>query len=235
MRRLYRAERSVLAGLLCVLALGGPACRPRGDLTALPRDFVSLAAVDPTIALDLRYAGSNNFTGERIDDYETAQCLLTRAAAEALARVQKDLRSERLGLLVFDCYRPQRAVDHFVRWSRTPDDAVSRARHYPRVAKHDLFAKGYIAERSGHSRGSTVDLTLVDAAGRELDLGTPFDFFDPRSAGDSLEVPEAARALRNELRAALERRGFVPYAAEWWHFMLADEPYPESYFDAPVR
>ena len=231
MRRLYRAERWVFGGLAGVLL----ACTPPAREPALPADFMALQRVDPTIAVDLRYAGSNNFADERIDGYETAQCLLTRAAAEALARVQADLRAGKLGLRVFDCYRPQRAVDHFVRWSRAPDDAGSRARHYPRVPKRELFAQGYIAERSGHSRGSTVDLTLVDSAGRELDLGTPFDFFDPRSAGDSLEVPEAARALRNKLRVALARRGFVPYAAEWWHFTLANEPYPQSYFDAPVR
>ena len=232
MRRLYRAERIVLALLACGVALAG--CRSVRR-AALPEDFVSLQRIDATVALDLRYAGSNNFVGERIDGYEAALCLLTRAAAEALARVQADLRGERLGLRVFDCYRPQRAVDHFVRWSRAPDDPAARARHYPRVPKRELFAQGYIAERSGHSRGSTVDLTLVEAAGRELDLGTPFDFFDPRSAGDSREVPAAARALRNKLRAALERRGFVAYAAEWWHFTLASEPYPESYFDAPVE
>ena len=235
MRRLYRADRRVRGGLAlaaCSLLL---ACAAPAREAALPADFVSLERVEPSIALDLRYAGRNNFTGERVDGYEAARCLLTRAAAEALARVQADLRAERLGLRVFDCYRPQRAVDAFVRWSRAPDDAAARARHYPRVAKRELFAQGYIAERSGHSRGSTVDLTLVDSAGRERELGTPFDFFDPRSAGDSLEVPEPARALRMKLRAAMQRRGFVPYAPEWWHFTLANEPYPESTFDAPVR
>ena len=236
MRRLYRARRWRIAALPLRLALAALpcACEPPAR-AALPADFVSLAQIDPTIALDLRYATANNFVGERIDGYDTAQCLLTRAAAQALARVQADLHAQGLGLRVFDCYRPQRAVDHFVRWSRAPDDPAQRARHYPRVAKSELFAQGYIAERSGHSRGSTVDLTLVDAAGRELDLGTAFDFFDRRAAGDSPDVPPAARELRNELRAALERRGFSHYAAEWWHFTLANEPYPDNYFDAPVR
>jgi D-alanyl-D-alanine dipeptidase len=229
LRRLYHR---VCAALLAALALG---CVARANEPALPEDFVSLAELEPTIALELRYAGPNNFVGERIDGYHAPRCLLTRAAAEALARVQSDLRTEGLGLRVFDCYRPQRAVDHFVRWSRAADDPAARERHYPRVPKNELFARGYIAERSGHSRGSTVDSTLADLAGRELDLGTPFDFFDPRSAGDSLDVPEAARALRNKLRAAMERRGFEPYAAEWWHFTLANEPYPEIHFDVPVR
>jgi zinc D-Ala-D-Ala dipeptidase len=211
------------------------ACAQGAVAPRLPADFVSLARVDASIALDLRYATADNFVGARIDGYDTPRCLLTRAAAEALARVQSDLRAEGLGLRVFDCYRPQRAVDHFVRWSRAPDDAVAKARHYPAVEKRELFARGYIAVRSGHSRGSTVDLTLADRAGRELDLGTPFDFFDPRAAGDSRDVPEAAQALRAKLRAAMLQRGFVPYAAEWWHFTLATEPYPETIFDAPVR
>jgi D-alanyl-D-alanine dipeptidase len=201
----------------------------------LPADFVSLSDVEPHIALDLRYAGPNNFTGARVPGYEAASCWLTRPAAEALARVQADLRAEGLGLRVLDCYRPQRAVDAFVRWSRAPDVPASKARHYPNVAKDRLFAEGYIAARSGHSRGSTVDLTLADAEGRALDLGTEFDFFDPRAASDSRDVPDAARALRERLRAAMERRGFRPYAPEWWHFTLASEPYPETYFDAPVR
>ena len=201
----------------------------------LPADFVSLAELAPEIALDLRYATPANFVGARIDGYDAANCLLTRPAAEALARVQRDLRSDGLGLRVFDCYRPQRAVDHFVRWSRAPDAAAAKARHYPNVPKRELFARGYIAERSGHSRGSTVDLTLVDGAGTELDLGTAFDFFDPRAGLDSRDVPPAARALRAKLRAAMERRGFRPYAAEWWHFTLEGEPYPETFFDAPVR
>jgi D-alanyl-D-alanine dipeptidase len=210
------------------------ACAPR-SATRLPADFVSLGEIDATIALDLRYATAHNFVGARIDGYDAARCLLTRAAAEALASVQADLRSEGLGLRVFDCYRPQRAVDHFVRWSRAPDDAAAKARHYPRVAKSALFAQGYIAERSGHSRGSTLDLTLVRADGRELDLGTEFDFFDPRAAGDSPEVSAEARALRMRLRAAMEQRGFRHYAAEWWHFTLANEPFPNRTFDAPVR
>ena len=223
--RLY--QRAIVASLAGLLACASE--------TRLPADFISLAEVDATIALDLRYASASNFVGQRVDGYDTAQCLLTRAAAEALARVQADLRSEGVGLRVFDCYRPQRAVDHFVRWSRASDDPSAKARYYPNVAKHQLFAQGYIAERSGHSRGSTLDLTLVDRAGRELDLGTAFDFFDPRAAGDSRDVPAAAQALRAKLRAAMERRGFRHYAAEWWHFTLANEPYPETYFDAPVR
>ncbi len=223
-------------GAQCAIALAlSCACATQRAEPRLPADFVSLDRVDATITLDLRYATASNFVGARIDGYDTGRCLLTRVAAEALAAVQADLRSEGLELRVFDCYRPQRAVDHFVRWSRAPDDAATKARHYPRVAKRELFAQGYIAERSGHSRGSTVDLTLIGRDGRELYFGTEFDFFDPRAAGNSADVPEDVRALRRKLRAAMERRGFRHYAPEWWHFTLADEPYPESYFDAPVR
>lgn len=217
------------------LAAAWLACAQPALRADLPADFVSLADVAPAVRLDLRYATENNFVGARIDGYEAAACLLTRAAAEALARVERDLRADGLGLVVLDCYRPQRAVDLFVRWSRAPDDPDAKAAHYPRVAKSELFARGYIAARSGHSRGSTVDLTLADRDGRALDLGTPFDFFDPRAAGDSTEVPEAAHGLRAKLRSAMERRGFRRYDPEWWHFTLTSEPYPETYFDAPVR
>jgi D-alanyl-D-alanine dipeptidase len=221
---------SRLAAVALGAALLACASAPR-----LPADFVSLGDVDATIALDLRYATANNFTGARVPGYDAAKCLLTRPAAEALQGVQADLRGAGFGLRVFDCYRPQRAVDAFVRWSRAKDDAATKAQHYPNVAKDQLLAAGYIAERSGHSRGSTVDLGLAYAPGRALELGTPCDFFVPRAAGASGAVPAAARILRARLRAAMERRGFQAYAPEWWHFTLAGEPYPETAFDAPVR
>jgi len=198
--------------------------------------FVDAASLAPGLVVDLRYAGADNFVGERIDGYEAPRCLLTEPAAHALAGVQTDLATEGLGLVVFDCYRPQRAVDHFVRWSREPADPAAAARHHPRVPKSELFAAGYIAARSGHSRGSTVDVALVRAgSAAPLELGTPFDFFDPRSHGDAGDIPAAARANRALLQGAMERRGFRPYPAEWWHFTLANEPYPDSYFDLPVR
>lgn len=170
-----------------------------------------------------------------MDGYEAARCLLSEPAARALAAAQAELAAEGLGLLVFDCYRPQRAVDRFVRWAREPADPVLAARHHPNVPKERLFAEGYIAARSGHSRGSTVDVGLLRLAdGSPLALGTPFDFFDPRSHADAA-VPEPARANRARLAAAMQRHGFAPYAPEWWHFTLRDEPYPDSYFDIPVR
>jgi D-alanyl-D-alanine dipeptidase len=205
------------------------ACAASGPTLVDARGFA------PTLALDLRYATAENFVGTRVEGYEAARCLLSEPAARALAAVQSDLAQDGLGLLVFDCYRPQRAVDHFVRWSRQPADPALAARHHPNVPKQELFARGYVAARSGHSRASTVDVGLVRLAdGAPLELGTPFDFFDPRSHVDA-EVPEPARTNRARLSAAMQRRGFVPYAAEWWHFTLAGEPHPDSYFDVPVR
>jgi len=214
-----------------LVALGCAAATPQQDTP----DFVAIAQVDPGIAQDIRYAGAVNFVGAPIDGYERPVCLLTRPAAQALAAVQQDLRAEGLGLRVYDCYRPQRAVDHFVRWAADPSDQRTRETFYPRVAKQELIARGYIAERSGHSRGSTVDVTLVGADGAPLEMGTPFDLFDERSHTGSLAVPAEARANRERLRAAMERRGFRNLAVEWWHYTLADEPYPDRVFDVPVR
>jgi D-alanyl-D-alanine dipeptidase len=214
------------------------ACAAPPPAAEAPR-FVSLADSAPRVELDLRYAGARNFVGAPIDGYEAPVCLLTEPAARALAQVQHDVEAAGLGLRVFDCYRPERAVAHFARWARDLAEQQTKAEYYPRVDKARLFAEGYIAERSGHSRGSTVDLTLVerrpDGSLEELDMGTAFDLFDPRSHTESAEVRPAARANRLHLRAAMERRGFRNLPLEWWHYTLADEPYPEQTFDVPVR
>lgn len=218
--------RAQLTGLFLAALLACATSDPR---------LVDATSLAPTLALDLRYATADNFVGAPIDGYEAARCLLTEPAARALAAVQADLAASGLGLVVWDCYRPQRAVDEFVRWSRAPADPAVAARHHPHVAKDQLFAEGYIAVRSGHSRGSTVDVGLIDLAdGALLDFGTPFDFFDPLAHVDAA-VPECARTSRNALAAAMQRHGFGPYAQEWWHFTLRDEPYPDRYFDVPVR
>ena len=188
--------------------------------------------------MDLRYATANNFVGAKVDGYGAARCLLSEPAARALAAVQADLAAGGLGLVVFDCYRPQRAVDHFVRWSREPEDPASAARHHPRVPKHALFEAGYIAARSGHSRGSTVDVTLARSCGEHvvpLDMGSAFDFFDPRSHYSSDQVTSEQRENRRQLRALMERHGFRGFEPEWWHFTLNDEPYPDRYFDVPIE
>jgi zinc D-Ala-D-Ala dipeptidase len=201
-----------------------------------PNNFVDAATIVPGLVVDMRYAGSHNFVGEPIEGYERPVCLLTRTAAQALAVIQSDLESRGFGLKVFDCYRPQRAVAHFARWARDIGDIRRKAEFYPEVNKRNLFTLGYIAYRSGHSRGSTVDLTLVHRAdGVELDMGTGFDTFTPKSSPRNASVDPEARHNRDILAAAMERRGFRPYAKEWWHFTLQGEPFPDQYFDFPVR
>lgn len=207
-----------------------------GAEEAMPAGFVDAVRVVPGLVVDVRYAGSNNFVGRPIDGYEAPVCILTRRAAEALAEVQAELDRYGLGLKVFDCYRPTRAVADFVRWARNGADTKMKAEFYPDVDKSELFAEGYIAERSGHSRGSTVDLTLVYLRdGSEVPMGTGFDFFSPRSwPADSSQHPEV-RVHRELLSSFMRAHGFKPYKKEWWHFTLADEPYPDTYFDFPVR
>ncbi len=214
------------AAILVPLILAGPAW-------AGP-DLVDASRIVPGLATEIRYATDHNFVGRPIDGYEAPLCLLTPEAARALARAQDALARDGLGLKVFDCYRPLRAVAHFVRWARDLDDRVGEAEFYPEIGKRDLFRLGYIAERSSHARGSTVDITLIErASGRELPMGTPFDLFSPRS-GEGAELPSAERANRARLRAALEAAGFAPYPQEWWHFTLRDEPHRGPGFDVPV-
>jgi D-alanyl-D-alanine dipeptidase len=202
--------------------------------SAAQSPLVRLADVDSTILQDMRYFGRDNFIGRPVRGYGAPQCLLTPAAAAALARAQAGARERGLGLLVYDCYRPQRAVDDFVQWGYVLRDTTTKPQYYPDVQKAELFERGYISARSGHSRGSTVDLTLV-RDGEPLDMGTPFDFFDERSHTASLRVPAAAMANRMRLKAVMEGAGFRNYAAEWWHYALVDEPYPDTYFDLPVE
>lgn len=198
--------------------------------------FVDVAAMVPEAKLDVRYFGTDNFVGARIDGYGAPRCLLTRTAARALAAVAEDAKKQGLGLRIFDCYRPARAVAHFARWAADLADERTKATYYPDVAKKDLFAEGYIAARSGHSRGSTLDLTLFDrATGADLDMGTPFDLFSPKSWPDSDAVTPAQKASRKKLSELMVRHGFKPFDKEWWHFTLQSEPYPNTYFDFPIE
>ena len=218
------------------VALTGLALAASQPAAAAIDPFVDAARHVPGLALDMRSAGSDNVVGRPIAGYEAPRCLLTPQAARALATVQSSLAPEGLGLKVFDCYRPRRAVADFAAWARDPADTRMKAAYYPRTDKADLFRLGYIAERSSHSRGSTVDLTLVRRAdGAELDMGTPFDLFDEASATDFSGLTPAQARHRRRLRDAMIRAGFVPYAQEWWHFTLKDEPFPDTAFDQPVR
>ena len=205
----------------------------------LPKGFVYADEMIPDLRLDLRYAGTHNFVGEPIDGYRKARCILTREAAEALQKVQQELRPFGLGIKVFDGYRPQMAVDHFVRWAGNVQDTRMKAEFYPDVDKRNLFKDGYIAAKSSHSRGSTVDLTIVALGGadaeRELDMGSGFDFFGLSSWPDSPQIASPSRAHRMLLRKVMEKCGFKPYPQEWWHFTLKGEPWPETYFNFPVQ
>ncbi len=198
--------------------------------------FVSVGEMIPDILLDIRYYSSFNFIGERIDGYEEPAALLTREAALALKAVSDEAVSRGLRLKVFDAYRPQKAVDHFMRWAKDPADDRMKAYFYPDLEKKEIIPQGYIAEHSGHSRGSTVDLTLLDMASqRDLDMGGTFDFFGGRSHPDWAGASEAQRANRMLLQGLMVKHGFRPLAEEWWHFTLENEPWPDTYFTFPVR
>jgi len=205
----------------------------------LPDGFVYVDEVLPGVSVELRYHTEHNFVGTPIDGYRGARCILTREAAEALKGVQEDLKPFGLGLKIYDGYRPQRAVNHFVRWAQDLSDTRMKQEFYPNVDKADLFKEGYIAEKSSHSRGSTVDLTIVplEAAesGAELDMGGAFDFFGPESWPDWPLLTPSLRAHRMLLQTLMRNHGFQPYPKEWWHFTLRNEPYPNTVFDFPVQ
>lgn len=204
----------------------------------LPKKFVHLKDIDASIMQDIKYFTKDNFVGRPIDGYEVDSCVLTDAAAHALMTLQLKLIPQSLSLKVFDGYRPQRAVDHFIKWSKDPADQLMKSEYYPRVNKADLFKLDYLAEKSSHSSGSTVDLTLVqlfdDRPPCELDMGTQFDFLDELSHPFSDDVTPEVKQNRLMLRQLMEEAGFIGIRTEWWHFTLKDEPFPDTYFDFVV-
>lgn len=230
--------------MIAVLMLGAAVAA-----APLPVDFVYLRDIAPGIVQDIRYAGAFNFTGAPVPGYDAAECLLTAKAAEALRAVDDELAADGLGLIVWDCYRPARAVAAFMAWTRNGPDTMKPV-FYPNEEREKLVAHDYIAEHSGHSGGSVVDLGIAPRGYRSPsrgepmactapqndglpDMGTAFDCFDPLSAIGATVSPEAA-ANRAKLRAAMERHGFAPYQAEWWHFRLVEQPHEGAAFDAPV-
>lgn len=228
-KQLKNLKKNIIGLLVCLLM---------GNAWAsLPEGFVYVDEVIPSIKQELRYFGNNNFVGRPIQGYRANRVILTKSAASALRVVQEELSIFGLSILVFDAYRPQQAVDDFVTWSKDLSDTKTKSTYYPRVSKEILFAQGYIAERSGHSRGSTVDLTIVSkkAPFEPLDMGTGFDFFGPESWPNYAGISTQQRANRLLLQNIMVKHGFNPYPQEWWHFTLKNEPFPSTYFNFPVQ
>jgi len=245
-----------LAVLMLALATRASAAKPAPGAA----DFVSVQDAVPGVIVEMRYAGFHNFTGRPVAGYDAPKCLLTKEAARALAAVEADAQKRSMTLKVYDCYRPQKAVDDFIAWAKRLNDRAMKAEFYPHVAKKDLFKDGYIAARSSHSRGSTMDLTLVPLpvpkeapyrrgeklfsctapqgrrfADNGIDMGTGFDCFDPLAHPDNPAVGKRALADRMLLRSLMEKHGFKGIPEEWWHFTLKREPFPRRYFNFDVR
>jgi len=229
---------SVVLGVLAssaLLAAEPPRLSPA--TTAAAAGMTSIRTLVPDIDEDIHYASADNFTGAVVDGYQAPACYLRTAAAQALARVESTLRAQGYRLRLWDCYRPARAVAAFVRWAGDLSDTRTKAAHYPNLDKGKLLGE-YIAPVSGHSRGATVDLTLLHCAGttcQPLDMGTDFDFFDPRAHTDDPGIRPAQRANRRRLLEAMAAEGFVNYAPEWWHYSLPAAAVPDLIYDIPVR
>ena len=202
----------------------------------LPKEFVYVEDVIPTIKVELRYFSNNNFLGKPVDGYKKEVAILSIQAAEALKHVQDELKQYNLSIMIYDSYRPQTAVNHFVRWAKNLNDTINKRAFYPAVKKQHLFQEGYISSQSGHSRGSTMDITLVDMSTCEpLDMGSPYDFFGPESWIANNDLTAQQRANRMLLQTIMLKHGFRFYTKEWWHFTLRNEPFPDTYFDFPVN
>lgn len=207
----------------------------RNRLTMDSSDFVQVADLVPGVIQEIRYYSTYNFIGDRIDGYEEPCAILTREAARALEEAGSRLNVMGYRLKIFDAYRPACAVRHFVMWGIEDTDIRMKPYFYPDLEKQELFEKGYIAKLSSHSRGSTVDLTLLDMrTGKEVDMGGPFDYFGPLSHPDYRGISEEQYENRMTLQAAMISAGFEPFDYEWWHFTLKGEPYPDTYFEFPV-
>jgi zinc D-Ala-D-Ala dipeptidase len=271
-RRLALCAVILAAAVPAALPTAGQATAPPARPAAVPRsarsgaeprppaDFVALSSVDRTILQDIRYATPHNFTGRVVDGYAEPVCLLTVPAARALHHAQQGLLRRGYSLKVYDCYRPQRAVDRFAAWAADPAESAMKAEFYPEVDKSRLFDDGYVARRSGHSRGGTVDLTIVKLPAKptrayrtgerlvscyaprqqrfpdaSIDMGTGFDCFDPRAHTLDPRIGATQRSDRLMLERAMRQAGFTGIPEEWWHFTYRAEPHPDTYFDFPVR
>ncbi|WBL25067.1 M15 family metallopeptidase [Zunongwangia sp. HGR-M22] len=202
----------------------------------LPEGFVYLSEVIPDIESELRYLENHNFTGRPVPGYESNKIILSSQAAKALEKVQQELENEGYCLKIFDAYRPQRAVDSFIAWSKKAEDTLNKSEFYPNKRKMNLFSLGYIATKSGHSRGSTVDLTIIDANTlEEIDMGGNFDFFGERSHHNFEDLNKNQRQNREYLKSIMSKYGFRHYSEEWWHYTFRNEPFPETYFNFIIK
>ncbi len=239
----------ILAAALLAWACGSAGAKDDAKLSDDSSDFVAITEVIPDAILEIRYHSTYNFVGARIDGYLAPKALMTREAADSLKVVSDELLALGYRLKIFDAYRPQCAVDHFLRWGKDLADSTMKAYFYPTLPKSQVFPQGYVASRSGHTRGSTVDLTLFDmASGREVDMGATFDHFGIESHPDWCGNPDTGEYIPREggitaeqfanrmiLRHAMLSHGFKPYDGEWWHFTLRAEPYPDTYFTFPIE
>jgi zinc D-Ala-D-Ala dipeptidase len=253
-------KSKMLLVLLVFTSLCSPQIAHTGDADKMPDNFINIQKVIPGLILDIRYYSPHNFVGERVDGYLAPKCFLTNDAAQALAKVQKELEPFSLSLKIYDCYRPQRAVNHFVRWATEIKNTKTMKEFYPTVDKRNLFKDGYIADKSGHSRGSTVDLTIVPspapaqpqyAPGQKLhecylsvekrfrdnsvDMGTGFDCFHELSHTANTKINHQQKINRLLLKSLMEKHGFKNYDMEWWHYTLKNEPYPDTYFNFVIE
>ena len=226
--------RKIKGLLLVLIVLGFAFAKP--STSQLAEGFAYVQDEIPDLEVELRYFTDHNFMGRPVEGYHANRLILTKEATEALKRVQEDLRNQNMCLKVFDGYRPQLAVDHFVRWAKDLADTISKGEFYPDVQKQFLFSEGYIASKSGHSRGSTVDLTIIDAhSGELLDMGGYFDFFGEKSWTDNPDITDEQKENRALLQSAMEKHNFRNYPKEWWHYTLRWEPFPDTYFEFLVE
>ncbi|MEM9681437.1 MAG: M15 family metallopeptidase [Bacteroidota bacterium] len=223
--------KSVLISIVAFICLASAQ-----KTSQLPEGFIYVKTIIPDIDVELRYYSTNNFVGDTIDGYESNRLIMTEASALQLKKVHDELQQQNLCLRVYDAYRPQRAVNHFIRWAKDLNDTINKSRFYPDVAKRNLFKEEYIASRSGHSRGSTVDLTITDGeTGEPLDMGSPFDYFGERSWVNYEHITKEQKKNRQLLQSMMLKHGFRNYSKEWWHFTLRGEPFKNTYFDFIVE
>lgn len=206
-----------------------------GRIMTLKSGFVYLRDIDSSIIEDIRYATCDNITGRPVMGYQKQVCITLEVVANALSAIQKELIPQSLSLKVFDCYRPQSSVNEFIAWTQDESDQLMKSLYYPAIEKSELFSAGYFSKKSAHTRGSAVDLTIVDLNTRdELDMGTRFDFMDEMSHSLSDKVFGQAKENRMLLRSLMIKAGFEPLQTEWWHFRYINEPFPDTYFDFPI-